>query len=125
MFANEAELCALYETGDFAQAAAAVRLHVGIAALTRGSHGSVVLGQGGAYGQGEAHDIAAIPVDHVADTTGAGDLYAAGFLYGLTRDLPLPNCGAIGSLCAAEIISHVGARPETGLRDLVASAGLI
>jgi sugar/nucleoside kinase (ribokinase family) len=60
----------------------------------------------------------------VVDTTGAGDLYAAGFLYGLTRELPLPICGGIGSLCAAEIISHVGARPETTLSRLVAEAGL-
>ena len=67
---------------------------------------------------GEAHDVAAAPVDRVVDTTGAGDLYAAGFLYGLTRGLPLPTCGAIGSLCAAEIISHVGARPEAALREL-------
>jgi sugar/nucleoside kinase (ribokinase family) len=119
LFANEAELCSLYETGDFAQAAASVRGHVAIAALTRGAHGSVVLGSG------EAHDIAPAPVDHVADTTGAGDLYAAGFLYGLTRSLPLPTCGAIGSLCAAEIISHVGARPEAALRDLVAASGYI
>ena len=54
----------------------------------------------------------------------AGDLYAAGFLYGLTRELPLPTCGEIGGLCAAEIISHVGARPETALSRLVAEAGL-
>ena len=60
-----------------------------------------------------------------ADTTGAGDLYAAGVLFGLTRGLPLPTCGAIGGLCAAEIISHVGARPETALDKLVASAGLV
>ena len=73
LFANEAEICSLYETDDFAQAAAAVRGHVAIAALTRSAHGSVVLGTGG-----EAHDVAAAPVDHVADTTGAGDLYAAG-----------------------------------------------
>ena len=59
----------------------------------------------------------------MVDTTGAGDLYAAGFLYGLTRGLPLPECGAIGSLCAAEIISHVGARPETSLAQLAAAAG--
>jgi sugar/nucleoside kinase (ribokinase family) len=124
LFANEAEICSLYETGDFAQAAAAVRGHVAIAALTRSAHGSVVLGQG-AHGQDEAHDIAAMPVDHVADTTGAGDLYAAGFLYGLTRGLPLPSCGAIGSLCAAEIISHVGARPETALHDLITAAGYV
>jgi sugar/nucleoside kinase (ribokinase family) len=125
LFANEAEICSLYETDDFAQAAAAVRGHVAVAALTRSAHGSVVLGQGEPYGQGEAHDVAAAPVDRVADTTGAGDLYAAGFLHGLTSGLALPVCGAIGSLCAAEIISHVGARPETSLRDLAAAAGYI
>ncbi len=119
LFANEAEICSLYETDDFATAAAAVRGHVAVAALTRSAHGSVVLGHG------EAHDVAAVPVEHVADTTGAGDLYAAGFLHGLTRGLALPVCGAIGSLCAAEIISHVGARPETALRDLAAAAGYI
>jgi sugar/nucleoside kinase (ribokinase family) len=124
LFANEAEICALYETTDFAQAAALVRGHVAVAALTRGAHGSVVLGQG-SQGRGEAHDVAAAPVDHVADTTGAGDLYAAGFLHGLTRGLPLPTCGAIGGLCAAEIISPVGARPETALRELVASSGYV
>ena len=120
LFANEAEICSLYETDDFAQAAAAVRGHVAVAALTRSAQGSVVLGR-----RRRAHDVAAAPVDRVVDTTGAGDLYAAGFLYGLTRGLPLPTCGAIGSLCAAEIISHVGARPETALRDLVAAAGYI
>ena len=96
-----------------------MRGHVAVAALTRSEQGSVVLGDG------EAHDVAAAPVDHVVDTTGAGDLYAAGFLYGLTRGLALPTCGAIGSLCAAEIISHVGARPETSLARLAAAAGLI
>jgi len=65
-----------------------------------------------------------VPVPRVVDTTGAGDLYAAGFLYGLTRGVALPKCGAIGSLCAAEIISHVGARPEVALSGLVAAAGL-
>ena len=67
----------------------------------------------------------AAPPARVVDTTGAGDLYASGFLYGLTRALPLPVCGEIGSLCAAEIISHVGARPEAALDKLVASAGLV
>ena len=62
---------------------------------------------------------------NIVDTTGAGDLYASGVLFGLTRGLPLPTCGAIGSLCAAEIISHVGARPEARLDQLVASAGLV
>jgi len=119
LFANEAEICSLYETADFATAAAAVRGHVAIAALTRSAAGSVILADGA------EHRIAAAPAARVVDTTGAGDLYASGFLYGLTRDRPLPTCGEIGSLCAAEIISHVGARPETALSRLVAEAGLV
>ncbi len=119
LFANEAEICSLYQTADFAAAAAAVRGHVAIAALTRSAEGSVILA-----GSAE-HRIAAAPVARVVDTTGAGDLYASGFLFGLTRDRPLPTCGEIGSLCAAEIISHVGARPETALSRLVAEAGLV
>ncbi len=117
LFANEAEICSLYETDDFAVAAAAVRGRVAIAALTRSAAGSVVLAAGA------EHHIAAAPVARVVDTTGAGDLYASGFLYGLTRELPLPTCGEIGSLCAAEIISHVGARPEVELSRLVAPVG--
>jgi sugar/nucleoside kinase (ribokinase family) len=119
LFANEAEICSLYETADFAAAAAAVRGHVAIAALTRSAEGSVILADSA------EHHVAAAPVARVVDTTGAGDLYASGFLFGLTRDRPLPTCGEIGSLCAAEIISHVGARPETALSRLVAEAGLV
>ena len=119
LFANEAEICSLYETEDFAVAANAVRGHVAVAALTRSEQGSVVLAEG------EAHVVAAAPVARVVDTTGAGDLYAAGFLFGLTRGLPLPTCGKIGSLCAAEIISHIGARPEAALKGLVEAAGLV
>jgi len=118
LFANEAEICSLYETADFAAAAAAVRGHVAIAALTRSAAGSLILADGA------EHRIAAVPVARVVDTTGAGDLYASGFLYGLTRNLPLPICGEVGSLCAAEIISHFGARPEVGLAQLVVHAGL-
>jgi sugar/nucleoside kinase (ribokinase family) len=117
LFANEAEICSLYETHDFATAAAAVRGHVAIAALTRSAAGSVILAQGAEY------RVTAAPVARVVDTTGAGDLYASGFLYGLTRDLGLPICGEIGSLCAAEIISHIGARPEVKLSELAARAG--
>jgi sugar/nucleoside kinase (ribokinase family) len=69
--------------------------------------------------------VAAEPVDHVVDTTGAGDLFAAGFLFGLARDLPLENCARLGTLAAAEVISHVGARPQTSLQGLAASAGLL
>jgi sugar/nucleoside kinase (ribokinase family) len=119
LFANEAEICSLYETEDFDTAAAAVRGQVKIAALTRSAKGSVILAEGA------SHAVAAAPVERVVDTTGAGDLYASGMLFGLTRGLPLPTCGAIGSLCAAEIISHVGARPEAKLDKLVASAGLV
>jgi sugar/nucleoside kinase (ribokinase family) len=117
LFANEAEICSLYETDDFAAATAAVRGHVAIAALTRSAAGSVILAAGAEY------PIAAAPVARVVDTTGAGDLYASGFLYGLIRALPLQVCGEIGSLCAAEIISHFGARPEVNLSELVVNAG--
>jgi sugar/nucleoside kinase (ribokinase family) len=118
LFANEAEICSLYQTDDFAAAAAAVRGHVAVAALTRSAAGSVV------FADSEEYSVAALPVARIVDTTGAGDLYAAGFLYGLTHGLALPICGAVGSLCAAEIISHVGARPEVALSGLVAAAGL-
>ena len=118
LFANEAEICSLYQTDDFDTAAANVRGHVAIAALTRSAAGSILLSEGLSY------TVAAAPVARVVDTTGAGDLYAAGFLYGLTRRLPLPTCGRLGSLCAAEIISHVGARPEARLSALAAAAGL-
>jgi sugar/nucleoside kinase (ribokinase family) len=117
LFANEAEICSLYETDDFGAAAAAARTHVAIAALTRSAAGSVILADG------VEHPVAATPVARVVDTTGAGDLYASGFLYGLTRTLPLPACGEIGSLCAAEIISHFGARPEVKLSQLLGDAG--
>jgi sugar/nucleoside kinase (ribokinase family) len=115
LFANEAEICSLYETADFGAAAAGVRGHIAIAALTRSAAGSVILADGA------EHRVAAAPVARVVDTTGAGDLYASGFLYGLTRELALPICGEIGSLCAAEIINHVGARPEVDLSHLVAA----
>jgi sugar/nucleoside kinase (ribokinase family) len=118
LFANEAEICSLYETEDFDKAAAAVRGHVAIAALTRSAAGSILLTDKLSY------TVAAAPVARVVDTTGAGDLYAAGFLYGLTHGLPLPTCGKLGSLSAAEIISHVGARPEARLSELAAVSGL-
>jgi len=119
LFANESEICALYETKDFDTAARAVRGHCEIAALTRSEKGSVVV---------TAKDtitVAAEKVGRLVDTTGAGDLYAAGFLYGLTHGSDLASCARLGSLCAAEIISHFGARPETSLKTLAAKAGLL
>jgi len=112
LFANEAEICALYEVDDFDRAAARVRGHCEIAALTRSAKGSVIVGAG------QAHVVAAHPVDRVVDTTGAGDLYAAGVLYGLSQGLDLPTCGRLGSLAAAEVIGHVGARPMVPLAEL-------
>lgn len=118
LFANEAELKALYQVDDFNDALQAVRGHCEVAAITRSAAGSVVVA-----GQ-EIHVIDAHPVDDVVDTTGAGDLYAAGFLYGFTHDYSLSNCGRLGSLAAAEVISHVGARPLVSLRNLAATAGI-
>jgi sugar/nucleoside kinase (ribokinase family) len=119
LFANEVEICALFETADFDAAARAVRELCDIAALTRSKKGSVVVTPQGA---------AAVPAAHVArvvDTTGAGDLYASGFLYGYTHGQDLPGCARLGSLCAAEVISHFGARPAVPLKDLAAREGLI
>ena len=112
LFANEGEVCALYEVADFDTALAKVRGHCEIAALTRSAKGSVLVSNGA------THRIEAHPVSSVVDTTGAGDLYAAGVLYGLSRGFDLPTCGRLGSLAAAEVISHVGARPMVPLRSL-------
>ncbi len=112
LFANETEIMSLYETDDHAAAVAAVRAEVGIAALTRSEHGSLVVA-------GDAtHQVAARPTT-VVDTTGAGDAYAAGFLAALTRGLALPEAGRWGSVCAAEVIGHFGARPQADLAALV------
>jgi sugar/nucleoside kinase (ribokinase family) len=111
LLANEAEICSLYQT-DFDAALEAVRGHCEVAALTRSARGSVVVAQG------KVHTIDAHPVKAVVDTTGAGDLYAAGFLFGLSRGLDFSACGQLGSLAAAEVISHVGARPQQSLAAL-------
>jgi sugar/nucleoside kinase (ribokinase family) len=112
LFANEAEITSLYQVGDFDAARERVRGHCEIAALTRGPRGSLVVGGD------EVHLIDAHPVDALVDTTGAGDLYAAGFLFGLSRGLDLGSCGRLGSLAAAEAISHIGARPVVPLAEL-------
>ncbi len=115
LFANEAEICALYQVHDFDTALARVRGHCEVAALTRSAHGSVLVSDGA------QHVVKAHPVPGVVDTTGAGDLYAAGVLYGLSQGLELPTCGWLGSLAAAEIIAHVGARPMVPLAQLAES----
>jgi sugar/nucleoside kinase (ribokinase family) len=119
LFANEAEICSLYETDDFDAAAREVRRHCDVAALTRSEKGSVVVTQD------HTHMIDAARVARVVDTTGAGDLYASGFLYGLTHGRDLATCGKLGSLCAAEAISHFGARPAEKLAALARQAGLL
>jgi sugar/nucleoside kinase (ribokinase family) len=119
VLANEAELAALFQTDDFDAAAQALSERTRIAAVTRGVAGSVVIA-------GEARNIIpAYPVHKVVDTTGAGDQYAAGFLLGLAQGRPLDLCGRLGSLAAAEVISHYGPRPQVNLRDLAAKEGLI
>lgn len=112
LFANEAEICALYQTADFGTAVSSVRGHCGVAAITRGAQGSVVVAGD------DTHVISAEAVSKVVDTTGAGDLYAAGFLHGLTTGKSLPVAGRLGGIAAGEIISHFGARPEQGLAAL-------
>ncbi|MQX37996.1 adenosine kinase [Roseospira navarrensis] len=114
LFANEAEIKALYQTDDLDQAVAQIKGHTDIAAITRSEKGSLVV-----TGD-EVLTVAAEPVSQVVDTTGAGDLYAAGFLRGLTSGRSLTDCAHIGHVCAAEIISHFGPRPEVAsLADLV------
>lgn len=117
LFANEAEIISLYQTGNFEAAMAAVRGKCDIAVLTRSEKGSVIL-------QGDAvHLIAAAPT-HLVDSTGAGDLFAAGFLFGLTNGRDAATSARIGALAAAEVISHLGPRPEADLKQLLKQSGL-
>jgi sugar/nucleoside kinase (ribokinase family) len=118
VFANEAEITALFRTDDIDQALAAIRGKVQVAAVTRSEMGSVVLAGD------QTHLIPAAAVEKVVDTTGAGDQYAAGFLFGLASGRPLPVCGRLGSLAAAEVIAHYGPRPQVSLKTLAAEQGL-
>jgi len=117
LFANEAEICSLYETDSFDKAADLVAGHCEIACLTRSEKGSIII-----TASGERVQIDAAPVDKVLDTTGAGDLYAAGFLYGFTNGHDLAQSGRFASLAAAECIGHMGARPAVPLRDVFESS---
>jgi adenosine kinase len=118
VFANRHEALSLYQTSDFDTAVAHLERDAPLAVVTIGAEGSM------AIASGERVTIAAAPVERVVDLTGAGDLYAAGFLYGLSRGLPHQICGRLGSLAAAEVIGHVGARPSASLRELAGQAGL-
>lgn len=119
LFANEDEAKALFQAEDFEGVVAGAKKWGGIAALTRSAKGCVIVEEG------MEHVIPAAPVSRVIDTTGAGDQFAAGFLYGLTHGKGLADCGRLGALAAAEVISHYGARPETSLKELAVKAGLI
>jgi sugar/nucleoside kinase (ribokinase family) len=113
VFANEDEIVSLYQEHSFDGALQRVRSDCEVAVLTRSEKGSVIVAGD------EVHIVDAEPVDKVVDTTGAGDAFAAGFLYGLTRGLRLETCARIGAITASEVISHFGARPETSLSKLV------
>jgi sugar/nucleoside kinase (ribokinase family) len=117
IFANEKEITTLYQVNSFEEAADRALADCELAVLTRSETGSVIVAEG------ETLVVPAERLGEVVDLTGAGDLYAAGFLYGLTQGAQLSTCGRMGSLAAAEVISHIGARPETSLRKL--AAGLI
>ncbi|MXW41802.1 MAG: adenosine kinase [Acidimicrobiia bacterium] len=120
LFGNEQEICKLYGTGDdFDAAVAAVQGRCKVAALTRGAQGSVLVTPD------EVIEVPPAPLTQVVDTTGAGDLYAAGFLYGYTRQMDLAQCGWLGSLAATAVISQFGARPSAALTHLLANLNSI
>src|SRR5690606_39217018 len=112
LFANEHELKVLYETADLDCAIAAVRQDCALTALTLGSDGAM------AISREETVHVPAQPVAEVVDLTGAGDLFASGFLFGLARDFDLASSAVLGCLCAAQVIGHVGARPERPLKQV-------
>ena len=113
LFANEEEIKSLYQVDSFDAALQHVKGHCEIAALTRSSKGSIIISGD------NIHILDAEKVEKVVDTTGAGDAYAAGFLFGYTQGKDLGACGELGGILAAEIISHYGARPDTDLKELV------
>ncbi len=116
LFANEVEIASLAQNEDFDTAVAAVSAKVPLLVVTRGAHGAIcVAGK-------ERAETSALPIDHVVDTTGAGDQFAAGFLSGVSEGRALGDCLKMGAICAHEVISHYGARPEADLRQLVDGA---
>lgn len=120
LFANDAEACKLTGRSDVDEAVAAIRDLVPAAAVTRGADGSTV------FGPGEApQTVPATAPDRLVDTTGAGDAYAGGFLFGHARGRSAVDCARLGSLAATEVIGHMGPRPQTSLKTLAAEAGLL
>ena len=118
VFANEVEICSLFETSSFEAAMGEITLRAKLAAVTRSEQGSVVATNA------ETYAVPAFPVEKVVDTTGAGDQYAAGFMFGLARGRSLPDCARLGSLAASEVISHFGPRPQVSLQALATEKGL-
>ena len=119
LFANETELHALYQTADFDTAIAGLRNDARLAVVTRSAKGCVVVSRE------NTRAVHAFPVDRVVDTTGAGDLFAAGFLFGLAREQTEEDAARLGALAAAEVIQHLGARPEISLKALAAENGML
>src|SRR5580700_600101 len=118
IFANEAELTSLYQTPDFDSALAQLRDDARLGVVTRGEKGCVVASADGVAA------VPAFPIQKMVDTTGAGDLFAAGFLFGLVRGAGYENAGRLGALAAAEVIQHIGARPRASLKELAKENGL-
>jgi sugar/nucleoside kinase (ribokinase family) len=118
VFANEAELHSLYQTSDFDTALKALRKDVKLGVVTRSEKGCMVTSSDGVVA------VPASPIKELVDTTGAGDLFAAGFLFGLVRNAGHENAGRLGALAAAEVIQHIGARPQVSLKELAKKAGL-
>src|ERR1700753_2993733 len=118
IFANEAELRSLYQTSDFDTALKQLQKDTKLGVVTRSEKGCVVASKDGVI------SVPASPIEKVVDTTGAGDLFAAGFLFGLVRNAGFENAGKLGALAAAEVIQHIGARPQVSLKELAKKNGL-